>query len=77
MVPTEADKTSYLDPKQIKAAETLAKFSTRPGKLPPNRKVTDGISRLLASIRAVALDRMESDWGKGTFPLGKFVKSSH
>jgi len=57
---------SYLDPAQIVAAETLATFSTKLGKLPPNRKATDGISKYLEAIRAVAIDRMESEWGKGS-----------
>jgi hypothetical protein len=57
----------YLDPSQIEAAQTLATFSTKLGRLPPNRKVTDGISKFLAALRDVALDRMAADWGKGTF----------
>lgn len=56
---------SYLDTSQIQAAQALASFSTKLGRLPPNRKVTDGISRFLAAIRAVALDRMAADWTKG------------
>jgi len=55
----------YLDPSQIEAAQTLATFSTKLGRLPPNRKVTDGISKFLAALRDVALDRMTADWGKG------------
>ncbi|KAH8587270.1 hypothetical protein B0O99DRAFT_642186 [Bisporella sp. PMI_857] len=54
----------YLDPSQIEAAQTLATFSTKLGRLPPNRKVTDGISKFLAALRDVALDRMAADWGK-------------
>jgi hypothetical protein len=57
----------YLDPSQIEAAQTLATFSTKLGRLPPNRKVTDGISKFLAALRDVALDRMTADWGKGKF----------
>jgi hypothetical protein len=56
----------YLDPSQIAAAEALATFSTKLGRLPPNRKVTDGISRYLAALRAVAKDRMVADWTKGS-----------
>jgi hypothetical protein len=64
-----AKNVSYLDPAQIVAAETLATFSTKLGKLPPNRKATDGISKFLEAIRAVAVDRMESEWGKGCIPF--------
>ncbi len=59
----------YLDPSQIEAAQTLATFSTKLGRLPPNRKVTDGISKFLAALRDVALDRMAAEWGQGK--LGK------
>jgi hypothetical protein len=59
---------SYLDPAQITAAQTLATFSAKLGKLPPNRKVVDGISKFLEAIRAVAVDKMEADWGKGCSP---------
>lgn len=58
----------YLDPSQIDAAEQLATFSKRLGRLPPNRKVTDGISKYLAALRDVALDRMAADWTQGAFP---------
>ncbi|KAF2177252.1 hypothetical protein K469DRAFT_755212 [Zopfia rhizophila CBS 207.26] len=54
----------YPDPAQIHAAQTLASFSTKPGKLPPNRKVTDGMTKFLEAIRAVAIDRMTADWRK-------------
>jgi hypothetical protein len=64
-----AKTASYLDPAQIIAADTLATFSTKLGKLPPNRKATDGISKFLEAIRAVAVDRMESEWGKGCIPF--------
>jgi molecular chaperone DnaK (HSP70) len=53
-----------MDPSQIEAAKALAQFSTRLGKLPPNKKPTDGIAKFLGALRAVALDRMAADWGQ-------------
>jgi molecular chaperone DnaK (HSP70) len=54
----------YMDASQMEAAKALAQFSSRLGKLPPNKKPTDGIAKFLKAIRAVALDRMSHDWGK-------------
>jgi hypothetical protein len=42
----------------------LAQFSTRLGKLPPNKKPMDGITRFLGALRATVLDRMEAEWGR-------------
>jgi molecular chaperone DnaK (HSP70) len=56
--------SSYLDPTQIEKAERLAQFSKRLGKLPPNRQISDAVSRYLSALREVALDRMKADWGE-------------
>ncbi|KAI9865467.1 MAG: hypothetical protein M1813_002357 [Trichoglossum hirsutum] len=54
----------YLDSAQIKSAEALARFSARAERLPPNRTITDGITRYLKALRECARDSMVLTWGE-------------
>jgi hypothetical protein len=54
----------YLDPSQIRSAESLAKFTAKIGRLPPNRTLTEGITLFLKALCETAADRMVADWTK-------------
>ncbi|KAH0543127.1 hypothetical protein FGG08_002553 [Glutinoglossum americanum] len=56
--------TGYLDPDQIKNAEALARFSLKAERLPPNRTITEGITKYLKALRERARDCMALTWGE-------------
>lgn len=54
----------YLDPDQLQKAKKLATLPSKVGRLPPNRTLTDGVTKFLGALRDFALDHMAEEWGQ-------------